>query len=278
MRVKGNRKHCLFVREPHLLKRAVSASLLVLVGLIAFIGSVQAAHGDGKQIPVIGLIIDDLGNQLEAALETLKLPGPVACAILPHTPYAKMIAEKAHRQGKEVMLHLPMQSLNNRPLGLGGLGVDMTRAEIVKTVRENLNSIPHVVGINNHMGSLLTQQPQQMAWLMRELQKRGDLFFVDSRTTKRTIAKMMAHVFDVPVRKRDLFLDNERNPAAIRFQFQKLLSMARKNGSALGIGHPYPETLQVLRELFMQQDKEEKFRLVSIRYMTQMTKRPSHLH
>ncbi len=253
-----------------------SGLLLVLAGLLAFMGNAQAAHGDGK--PVIGLIIDDLGNQLDAGLEALKLPGPVAYSILPHTPYAKTIADKAHEQGKEVMLHLPMQALSDKPLGSGGLGINLTHAEVVKVVREDLNSIPHVVGINNHMGSLLTQQPQQMAWLMRELQTRGNLFFVDSRTTKRTIAKVMAYVFDVPARNRDLFLDNERNPAAIRFQFQKLLSIARKKGSALGIGHPYPETLKVLRELFVEQNEAESFRLISVGDLTQAIKRPSRLH
>ncbi len=214
--------------------------------LMSVASSVLAAPEEGRVS--IGLIIDDLGNGRKAGLEAVNLPGPLAYSILPHTPYGKMLAERAYAKDKEVMLHLPMQSVHDNPLGEGGLTLTMTRRELQHTVREGLSAVPHVVGINNHMGSLLTQQPEQMGWLMHELHKREGLFFIDSRTTKRTIARLVAQQFNIPTHNRDVFLDHEQNPEAIRFQFQRLLVLARRNGGAIGIGHPYPETLAVLRD------------------------------
>jgi polysaccharide deacetylase 2 family uncharacterized protein YibQ len=213
---------------------------------------------------MIGLIIDDLGNGRKAGLEAVNLPGPLAYSILPHTPYGKMLAERAHAQDKEVMLHLPMQSLHDNPLGEGGLKLTMTRRELQHTVRGGLSAVPHVVGINNHMGSLLTQQPEQMGWLMHELQKREGLFFIDSRTTKRTIARLVAQQFNIPTHNRDVFLDHEQTPEAIRFQFRRLLVLAKRNGGAIGIGHPYPETLAVLRNE-LSRAESKGFDLIPIR-------------
>lgn len=236
--------------------------LLGVLSLVGGLSSVAAAPEDGKV--VIGLIIDDLGNQRASGLEAVNLPGPLAYSILPHTPYGKMLAERAHEKNKEVMLHLPMESLHDNPLGKGGLKLNMTRSALQQAVKEDIDAIPHVVGINNHMGSLLTQQPKQMSWLMKALMERGGLFFIDSRTTERTVARLVAEEFNIPTHNRDVFLDHEQNPEAIRFQFQRLLSIARKNGGGLGIGHPYPETLTVLREQLS--DAESKgFRLAPVR-------------
>lgn len=208
-------------------------------------GVVLAAE---KSVPPIGLIIDDLGNQYEAGLEAVSLPGPLAYSILPHTPYGKRLAEKAHSSGKEVMLHLPMQSVEEKALGKGGLDIDMSRVEMRRVIRENLDAVPHVIGINNHMGSLLTQHPGQMAWLMEELRLMGGLFFIDSRTTDRTVAAKVARQYNIAAQQRDVFLDHEPNRESILFQFQRLLTLATRKGQGIGIGHPYPETLGVLKK------------------------------
>jgi len=94
----------------------------------------------------------------------------------------------------------------------------------------------------------LTRHPGTMAWLMDAIAQRGDLFFVDSRTTSATVAEQLAVEYGIPNTSRNVFLDNEPNPAAVRAQFRKLLAMARRNGTALGIGHPYPGTLEVLAD------------------------------
>jgi polysaccharide deacetylase 2 family uncharacterized protein YibQ len=199
--------------------------------------------------PVVGIIIDDLGDRLDTGAEAVSLPGPVTCSFLPHTPYAKRLAIRAHRRGKEVMLHLPMEAVTGNRLGPGGLTLDMTHKAFVRTVRADLTSIPYARGINNHMGSLLTRHPGDMAWLMEEIATLGGLYFVDSRTTVETVALQVAHENRVPSASRDVFLDDDRDPRAIRRQLARLLTIARTTGKGVAIGHPYPETLRVLKQI-----------------------------
>ncbi|NOZ52806.1 MAG: divergent polysaccharide deacetylase family protein [Gammaproteobacteria bacterium] len=201
----------------------------------------------GQLAPVIGIIIDDLGNSEKLGLRAVLLPGPVTMAFLPHTPYAYDLANMAHRMNKEVMLHLPMQAINQNKLGPGGLTQNMSYGDFYKTFINNLQSIPHVIGINNHMGSLLTQHSEHMQWLMQTLREHDQLFFVDSYTTRHSIAHQTAKDYWIPNMRRDIFLDNDRRDSAINLQFDQLLSTAKKNGYALAIGHPYPQTLRVLR-------------------------------
>jgi len=201
----------------------------------------------GQPAPVIGIIIDDLGNSEKLGLRAILLPGPVTMAFLPHTPHAYELANMAYRMNKEVMLHLPMQAIHQNKLGPGGLTLDMSYRDFYNTFMNNLQSIPHVTGINNHMGSLLTQRSGYMQWLMKALSEHNQLFFVDSYTTRHSVANQVAEDYWVPNMRRDVFLDNDRRDSAINSQFDQLLLTAKKNGIALAIGHPYPQTLRVLR-------------------------------
>lgn len=196
----------------------------------------------------ISIIIDDLGNLKRRDLRAIRLPWPLTYAFLPHTPHARELATLAHRLGKEVMLHLPMEAMEHNALGPGGLTLGMTHADFLRALRRDLNAVPYIRGVNNHMGSLLTQNSTRMHWLMQELGTRDDLFFVDSYTTATSVAVQAANENWVPNIRRDVFLDSERDPARIRAQLQRLVAMAREHGIALGIGHPYPETLSVLQQ------------------------------
>ena len=195
--------------------------------------------------PRIAIIIDDLGNDLHEGRRAIGLPAAVTCAFLPRAPYSVRLAESAFGRGKEIMLHLPMDSVDDRPLGPDGLTVGMTREQFLTSLYRDLDAIPHIRGVNNHMGSLLTQLPDDMDWLMRELRRRG-LYFIDSRTTRATVAEQTARSFGIATDRRNLFLDNLPTRAAIERQFDKLLRMARRRGRAIAIGHPYPETMDVL--------------------------------
>ncbi|MGH8397810.1 MAG: divergent polysaccharide deacetylase family protein, partial [Gammaproteobacteria bacterium] len=196
--------------------------------------------------PVIAIIIDDLGNTLAEGHHAVELPGPVACAILPHTRYSVTLADLAHARGKEVLLHLPMQAMDDAPLGPGGITLHMTEQEIKNTVRGDVAAIPHLVGVNNHEGSLISMHPGDLAWVMQTLHDIGDLFFVDSYTTVNSIAYQIALENSVPAARRDVFLDDVNTPQAVQLQFNRLLGIARKKGFALAIGHPRPATLAVL--------------------------------
>jgi len=203
-----------------------------------------------KNLPAIALIIDDLGNQRHLGMRAVTLPGPVACAFLPYGPFTNALAQQAHGYHKEVMLHLPMQAVDheNRRVEKGTLTLEMTEQQFMEATAHELAAVPHVTGLNNHKGSLLTRHPGTMAWLMQAINKHGDLFFVDSRTTTETVARRLAVEYGVPNSSRNVFLDNNPNPDAVRAQFRKLVAIAKRDGTALGIGHPFPGTLNVLAE------------------------------
>ena len=216
--------------------------------LSAFSVLVLPALADVRHtMPRIAIIIDDLGYGLAAGERALQLPGPVAYAVLPATPRGRVLAEIAHASGKEVLLHLPLQSVTQQASDEpGGLLLDMSRRQFARTFAEDFASVPHVIGINSHRGSLLTQHPGHMAWLMEEIRLRGDLFFVDSYTTHASIALKLAHEADVPAVRRDVFLDPDQAPGTLQREFRRLKKLARQRGFAVGIGHPYPETLAML--------------------------------
>ena len=196
----------------------------------------------------IAIIIDDLGNNWALGQQAVDLPGAVTYAVLPRRTYSAALARRAHDAGKEVMLHLPMQASDGRRLGQGGLHLGLSRAEFARQVRLGLAAIPHAVGVNNHMGSLLTRHPAAMRWLMEDLGCFDRLYFVDSRTDVRTVARDSARAAGLSNAQRDVFLDNRREPAYIRAQLRRLVAKAKQQGSAIAIGHPYPATLKVLTE------------------------------
>ncbi|HET6726213.1 MAG TPA: divergent polysaccharide deacetylase family protein [Gammaproteobacteria bacterium] len=218
----------------------------------------------GKSSPVVAIIIDDIGNNLALDERAVALPGPVACAFLPDTPYAAKLAREAHRNGKEVLLHLPLEAIRHEKLGPGGLTLHMTEGEFIRTVQADLAAIPDVNGVNNHMGSLMTQHPGDMAWLMGALRQDDGLFFVDSRTTPRTVAYNIAQEYGVPATWRDVFLDDVQTTQAILAQLQHLIRIAKRRGTAVAIGHPYAVTLYVLRKQLPRLE-DAGVRLVSLR-------------
>ena len=205
-------------------------------------GVAQAAPA-GKAY--MSIIIDDLGQSPERDSRTLALPGPVTLAIMPDTPHATDFARQAHKAGKTVILHMPMDPATGPYAWHPGIPIE----ELARRLDAALAKVPYAAGINNHMGSRMTAQREPMAWLMGELQRRH-LFFVDSRTSAATVAAAEAQAQGLAHVSRDVFLDDVRTTEAITGQLQQGIALARKQGSAVLIGHPYPQTLEVLaREL-----------------------------
>jgi polysaccharide deacetylase 2 family uncharacterized protein YibQ len=204
------------------------------------------AWGGEPSRPVISIILDDMGKTLDIGRRVVGLPGPVACAFLPQAAHTRELAEAAHATGKEVMLHLPMDSVDGRQLDAGAVTLNMTRRQFVSAVAASLAAVPYVQGVNNHMGSLLTRHPGHMLWLMQELRRQAPLFFVDSRTSVATVAHQVAYENEVPSTERNVFLDNLLDEAELDYQFDRLLRLARKYGSAVAIGHPHAQTLALL--------------------------------
>lgn len=197
--------------------------------------------------PRLAIVMDDLGHSYSHGRRVIELPGPIALAFLPQTTFAQRLAREASQAGHTVMLHQPMENGAGLPIGPGGLYRHTPLEEYAGILRSNLAELPGVAGINNHMGSLLTADRAAMDAVMAVLQRK-QLFFIDSRTTAATEAAFAAADADVPHASRQVFLDHVRDGEAIARAFAVALDLARQEGQAIVIGHPYRETLEFLEQ------------------------------
>jgi polysaccharide deacetylase 2 family uncharacterized protein YibQ len=198
----------------------------------------------------LAIVIDDLGYDHRLADRFLEIEAPLSFSVLPHGTFSDRIARRVHEAGRELLLHLPMEPKGYPEVkpGVGALLMEMADVEFFKTLRNNLDSLPYINGVNNHMGSRLCEHEEKMILVMEELKNRS-LFFLDSRTSSETKAYRVAQQLAVPSAKRDVFLDNTQSPKAIRNQMNRLIQLSRLKGEAIGIAHPHEATLAILKEL-----------------------------
>ena len=202
-----------------------------------------------KELPRVAIIIDDLGYNRKIAQKFLELDAVLTFSILPYSPFTKKIARSANEKGMEVMLHLPMEPIEYPAIdpGPGVLLMSMTPDELINQLNQDLDTIPEIKGVSNHMGSRMTAESDQMYQIFSVLKKRG-LFFIDSRSTSHTVGRPSARLFKIPFAERDVFIDHKPNAEFIRRQLKTLVRIARKRGEAVGIAHPSKTTLRILRE------------------------------
>ena len=211
--------------------------------------AVVATGAAADQRPVLSLVIDDLGYSLDNGMAAIDLEGDHTYAILPGSIYGHRLAARAHELGKEVILHLPMQSISSlAPQEPNALNEAMDEDQLTNSVHSLLGDIPFIRGVNNHMGSHLTEFDFFMRPVMDSIRGYDSrLYFLDSRTSPRSVARAQALDAGLAAVGRDVFLDNETNPESINLQIRIWQQMAHTQGSAIAIGHPYPETLAALR-------------------------------
>jgi polysaccharide deacetylase 2 family uncharacterized protein YibQ len=208
----------------------------------------RRAPGPVVSGPRLAIILDDLGNDREAADAVFALDYPLTISVLPYHAHSTEIAEEAQRRGLEVMLHLPMRAVANETPEAHQLEAGMSGEEVAHALNGMLESVPTASGVNNHEGSLATTDAKLMAELMPLLKQR-DLFFVDSRTTAGTVAFEEAEHAGVRSGFRNVpFLDDVQDVGAIRKQLELAMRGAKEKGAAIAIGHPHPETLKALKE------------------------------
>ncbi len=215
-------------------------------------------------LPKIALIVDDIGYDSNIAKKFILLNTPLTLSILPQSPQKNRIVRLALAAELDIMLHQPMEP-NEYPKvnpGPGTLLTTMTPDERIRLLTENLDEMPNVKGVNNHMGSRMTANSDQMRQIFSVLKKRG-LFFVDSRTTAQTVCKMSAQLLHVPFGERDVFIDHKHQTAFIEKQMRELVRIARSHGEAIGIAHPHAATLHVLQKLIPELKKSVAFVPVS---------------
>jgi polysaccharide deacetylase 2 family uncharacterized protein YibQ len=203
-----------------------------------------------RALPKVAIIIDDLGYDRRIAAKFLALDPGLTFSVLPFTPHTRSIARSIRKRGRELMLHLPMEPIEypTTDPGPGALLTHMSPDQLIAQLRRDLAAVDGIKGVNNHMGSKMTAESTQMYQIFSVLKQR-DLYFVDSRSTARTVGRPSARLFQLPFAERDVFIDHVNEPGFIRHQLDELVRIARKTGVAVGIAHPSPTTLRILQEL-----------------------------
>ncbi|NMB01759.1 MAG: divergent polysaccharide deacetylase family protein [Firmicutes bacterium] len=201
------------------------------------------------QAPLLSIIIDDWGYATNASVPLLAYPLPLTVAVLPHRIMSRELSELAYQKGHEVILHQPMEALDeSQPLGEGGIYLGMDELEIAAQLKANLESLPVVVGVNNHMGSRVTADSATMSVVLEVVKELG-LFFVDSRTSNMSVVPEVAREVGIPFGVNNLFLDNESDVELIKGQLRQGLRLAKQQGHAVVIGHVRSATATALWEM-----------------------------
>jgi polysaccharide deacetylase 2 family uncharacterized protein YibQ len=197
--------------------------------------------------PLIAIVIDDVGIDRPHSKRAWELPGPLTMSFLPYARDLHEQAKAAHAHGQELMLHLPMEPMGRADPGPNALKVSLSDSDLRQRVTNALDSFDGYVGVNNHMGSRFTAYRPGMETVLRQFRARG-LLFLDSRTTSQSVGDQIAQELGVPSVSRNVFLDDDESPDAVRHELAETEAVARRQGFAVAIGHPHETTLQALAE------------------------------
>ena len=213
----------------------------------------------GGALPKIAIIIDDIGYDKAIAEKFIKTGESFTLSLLPYGPFTKKIAKRALDEGTELMLHLPMEPEEYPSIkpGPGGLLTSMAPDVLIAQLENDIDAVPGIKGVNNHMGSRMTANPPQMYQIFTVL-KSKNLYFVDSLTSPESVGESSARLFKVPFEERDVFLDHVQDPDFIRGQIDLLIRIAEKYGTSVGIAHPHKVTYQVINEMLPELKKRVK--------------------
>jgi hypothetical protein len=211
----------------------------------------QPSVSENPNGPQLALIVDDCGQWLQTERGFVALNVPVTLSVLPHVRYGDLISHEAAAAGKGVMLHLPMETLSGMNPGPGKVTTEMSDAQIVAQVQDDLAQVPLAGGVNNHEGSKASADARVMHDVLGVLSQHG-LFFIDSRTNAASVGESTAREMGVPTAARNVFLDNRADVAYSEAQLLEAARIARETGSAIAIGHPKPTTLAAVQALLPQ--------------------------
>ena len=195
-------------------------------------------------------VIDDAGNNLRELEPFLRFPGALTVAVLPGLPHSAQAARLVREAGKEVFLHQPMEAVGGAYPGPGAIYAGMSAEEARSVLEKNVREIGPIAGMNNHQGSLVTQDEEIMRVVLEFCRENG-LYFLDSRTIAETAAPKIAGEVGVNIAERNIFLDNEQDAGAIRGYLEQGLVIARAKNFAVMIGHTWsPELAGILTDSF----------------------------
>lgn len=246
---------------------------ILILSVLAVIESVLLIHlwiSRAKRIPKpptvikgkIAIVIDDWGYNLNNLHILEQIKYPVTVSILPNLKFSKAVAEELHRQGRQIILHLPMEPHEKVRLEQDTIMISMDESTTIDIIDKNLAGIPYVSGVSNHMGSRATEDLKTVGIIFKELKKKN-LYFLDSLVSPKSVCFDLSKKMHIMFAKRDIFLDNRKEPGYIRKQIYRLKTMARIYGRVIGIGHDRKITLEVLKEI-MPEIGEEGYKFVFV--------------
>ncbi len=213
--------------------------VLLFITLLLFTLDARAAR--------LAIVIDDFGYRVYNENKILQMPAAISIAVLPDSPYGREMAQKAYKQGREVLIHLPMAPMSKQPLEKNTLHPAMSSKEVENIIHDAIKKVPHAIGVNNHMGSAMTSNLAGMKKVMNALSQYR-LYFLDSVTIGNTQVAKASMGTPVQVLRRNIFLDDVQTEAEVLHQLNRAITLARKQGSAIAIGHPYPTTIRALQQ------------------------------
>lgn len=201
---------------------------------------------DARGLKLVAIIIDDAGPDRARTARALRLPGPLTISFLPYAQDVQRQAEEARRRGHELMVHLPMEPMaaGENP-GPDALTTRIPRDELMRRLALHLGRFDGYVGANNHMGSRMTADANALLPVLEELRDRG-LLFVDSRTSRETVAAAIAGHLGMAGAARDVFIDHEESRESVRARLDDIERIAKRVGQAVAIGHPHDRTTEAL--------------------------------
>ena len=239
---------------------------------------VLASVANADQKPILSLVIDDLGYSLSKGQAAIELEGDHTYAIIPDATYSKRLATLANEMDKETILHLPLQSSSSLAAREpNALNESMNEDQLVVNLNTMLAEMPNIKGINNHMGSHLTEIDYFMRPIMDSIRSyNSNLYFLDSLTTPRSVAQQVALYSGLDSISRDVFLDNDySNVESIRLQFHIWLRKAQERGFAIAIGHPHSPTIEFLASNLP--EVEKSFEFMSVSKLIELINQPREL-
>lgn len=227
----------------------------IFISFLLLIFSLSSTAGDAAAAspkPELAIVIDDLGNNMRGTAEMMELPVTLTVAIMPFMPTTKEDAEIANKNGHEVIVHLPMEPKRGKRswLGPGAITTDLSNEEIRKRVEDAIKEVPHAVGMNHHMGSRATENERVMRIVMEVCKKHG-LFYLDSKTTGKSVVGKLANEIGVPYVENNIFFDDIYTTAHITKQADRLAEKLVKSERIIAIGHvgiTGPKMVSVLKE------------------------------
>lgn len=209
--------------------------ILLFISMFIIPSNVLAKNNSTKHVAIV---IDDFGNGMKGTHEILSLPIPLTIAVMPFLSTTEHDAHLAHEKGHEVIVHLPMEPESGKKswLGPGAITSDLSEKEIRKRVNEAIDAVPHAVGMNNHMGSKITADKRIMKMVLEECQKRG-LYYLDSKTSSKSVVPMLAKEMGLPYLENQLFFDEEYSTSHIIRQANLLVNKLESVKEIIAIGH-----------------------------------------